>query len=112
MGMMDGIMGRTPVPEGPGEEIPTSPWGPQDLDISKQPMPATPPVGTGTAFDASEWEEAEEEHVITPPLPPPPPPATTAPRQEGPSPPPPGIPSRQQPPKKPAVKEDEWEEVD
>jgi hypothetical protein len=117
--MMDGIMGRAPVPEGPGEDIPASPWRDQDLDFARRPMPASPPVAAAGAFDASEWEEAEEgdeeedeAHVVTTPLPPPPPPAATPHRPVVPAPPPPGVPSRQQPPKRPVVEEDEWEEVD
>jgi hypothetical protein len=116
MDMMSGIMGRSPVADGPGEEIPTSPWTDRDLDYAKRPMPSTPPAAPGRALDASEWEEAEDDeddaHVVTPPLPPPPPPAATARRPAAPAPPPPGVPSRRPPPRRPAVEEDEWEEVD
>jgi hypothetical protein len=115
MELMDGVMGRAPVPAGPEEAVSTSPWSPQDLDFAKAPMPSIPPATAAAAFDPSEWEEDEEEdeeQEVRPPLPPPPPPAAAAAPPTTPAPPPPGVPSGQRPTRKPVIEGDEWEEVD
>ncbi len=126
--MMSVVLGRSARSKVPDDEIPSSPWSAQDLEISRrpmptappqQPMPQGPPSSAATTFDATEWEE---EHTVSPPPPPPPvpqrpppppppPPAAVA-RAQVPAPPPPGVPSRRVPPKAPSVEEEEWEEVD
>jgi len=118
--MMSILLGRSAKPSGPQEDIPVSPWSPQDLEIAKRPMPTAPPPPpppqpqAQVSFDAADWEE-EPEVTVAPSLSPPPPPSPPPrPPPPPPTPRPPlaGVPQQARTPKKLPQPDSEWEEVE
>ncbi|MCJ2539966.1 MAG: hypothetical protein LN414_01700, partial [Candidatus Thermoplasmatota archaeon] len=117
--MMSILLGRSAKPSGPQEDIPVSPWSPQDLEIAKRPMPTAPPppppppppqAQAKVSFDAADWEEEPEVTVVPPVQPPPVPPVPAV--APSPPPPPPGVPQQARPPQKRPPSDSGWEEVE